>query len=141
MLLLLTLIYGYLIYLIIKVTNFKSKIILVLSIIVFFIAIYSQIFSNLGYPTIDNLPSKFKIISIYKLEDKKNFIILARDLESESLPRLYILNYSKKLDDTLSQAFGDIKKGYNVIGEITNDFSQNYYGIQFKRIEKRLPLK
>ena len=47
----------------------------------------------------------------------------------------------KKLDDTLSQAFGDIEKGYNIVGEITDDYSQNYYGIQFKRIKKRLPLK
>ncbi|MEC9206103.1 MAG: hypothetical protein VYE31_02805 [Pseudomonadota bacterium] len=139
--LLLTIIYGYLIYLIIKVTDFKSKIILVLSIIVLFIGIYSQIFSNLGYPTTDNLPPKFKIISMYKLEDRKNFIVLAQDLENNSLPRLYLLNYSKKLDNILSQAFGDIQKGYNIIGEITDDYSQNYYGIKFKKIEKRLPLK
>ena len=47
----------------------------------------------------------------------------------------------KKLDDTLSQAFGDIEKGYNIVGEITDDYSQNHYGLQFKRIKKRLPLK
>ena len=78
---------------------------------------------------------------MYKLEDRKNFIVLAQDLENNSLPRLYLLNYSKKLDNILSQAFGDIQKGYNIIGEITDDYSQNYYGIKFKKIEKRLPLK
>ena len=138
---LLTLIYGYLIYLVIVNTNFERKIILVLSILIFFIVLQLQIFQNLGYPSSDDLPKNFKLISVHKLDEQKSFIILATDLKIGSIPRLYMLNYSRKLDATLSKALGDIGKGYNIIGEITDDQSQNYYGIQFKRIKKQLPLK
>ena len=138
---LLTLIYGYLIYLVIIQTNFKNKVMLVLSILLLFVAIQFEFFKNLGYPSSDNLPKNFKLISIYKQDDQKSFILLIKDFNNESPPRLHSLNYSKKLDDTLSQAFGDIEKGYDIVGEITDDYSQNHYGLQFKRIKKRLPLK
>tara|TARA_Y100000590_G_scaffold102939_4_gene117025 strand:+ start:26807 stop:27250 length:444 start_codon:yes stop_codon:yes gene_type:complete len=136
----LTLIYSYLIFLIIRQTAFKNKIILITSILLFFIAIQLEYFKNLGYPTSEDIPEKFKLISIYKNDDKQ-FILMIKNLDNQLPPRLYTLNYSKKLDDTLSQAFGDIEKGYNLIGEKTNDYSQNHYGIKFKRVKQRLPLK
>ncbi|MED5429988.1 MAG: hypothetical protein VX864_01140 [Pseudomonadota bacterium] len=138
--LLLTIIYGYLIILVIKKTNFKNKIVLVLSIIFFFIAIQFEFFGNLGYPTMEDIPKKFKLISIYR-DDSKKFYLLVKDIDNRLPPRLYSLNYSKNLDDTLSQASSDIEKGFNIIGEKTNDHSQNYYGIRFKRIKQSLPLK
>ena len=48
---LLTLIYGYLIYLVIIQTNFKNKVMLVLSILLLFVAIQFEFFKNLGYPS------------------------------------------------------------------------------------------
>lgn len=138
---LLTLIYGYLVYLISIHLNFKRKVLLVLSVLLLFIAIQFEFFKNLGYPSSDDLPQHFRLISLHKQDNQKNFILLVKDLKNDSPPRLHILNYSKKLDDTLSKAFGDIEKGYNIVGETTDDHSQNHYGIQFKRIKKKLPLK
>tara|TARA_B100001750_G_C15429957_1_gene557658 strand:- start:633 stop:1079 length:447 start_codon:yes stop_codon:yes gene_type:complete len=138
---LLTLIYGYLVYLISIHSNFKRKVLLVLSVLLLFIVIQFEFFKNLGYPSSDNLPQHFRLISLHKQDNQKSFILLVKDLKNDSPPRLHILSYSKKLDDTLSKAFGDIEKGYNIVGEITDDHSQNYYGIQFKRIKKKLPLK
>ena len=134
---LLTLIYGYLVYLISIHLNFKRKVLLVLSVLLLFIAIQFEFFKNLGYPSSDDLPQHFRLISLHKQDNQKNFILLVKDLKNVSPPRLHILNYSKKLDDTLSKAFG----GYNIDGETTDDHSQNHYGIQFKRIKKKLPLK
>ena len=136
-----TLIYGYLVYLISIHLNFKRKVLLVLSVLLLFIAIQFEFFKNLGYPSSDDLPQHFRLISLHKQDNQKNFILLVKDLKNDSPPRLHILNYSKKLDDTLSKAFGDIEKGYNIVGETTDDHSQNHYGIQFKRIKKKLPLK
>ena len=138
---LLTLIYGYLVYLISIHLNFKRKVLLVLSVLLLFIAIQFEFFKNLGYPSSDDLPQHFRLISLHKQDNQKNFILLVKDLKNDSPPRLHILNYSKKLDDTLSKAFGDIEKGYNIVGETTDDHSQNHYGIQFKTIKKKLPLK
>jgi len=88
----------------------------------------------------EDIPKKFKLISIYR-DDSKKFYLLVKDIDNRLPPRLYSLNYSKNLDDTLSQASSDIEKGFNIIGEKTNDYSQNYYGIRFKRIKQSLPLK
>ena len=84
-----TLIYGYLIYLVIIQTNFKNKVMLVFSILLLFVAIQFEFFKNLGYPSSDNLPKNFKLISIYKQDDQKSFILLIKDFNNESPPRLH----------------------------------------------------
>ena len=136
---LLTIVYGTLIYLIIKNIDFKNKIILSISVLIFFVITQFYFFNNLGYPTTEKLPNKFHLLHVYKSDNK--FIILIKNTRNNEEPRVYKLNYSKQLDKILNEATTNINNGHNIIGIIDNNKNDNYYGIAFKKIKKQLPLK
>ncbi|MBC8297347.1 MAG: hypothetical protein H8E55_16330 [Pelagibacterales bacterium] len=136
---LLTIVYGALIYLIIKNIDFKNKIILSISVLIFFVITQFYFFNNLGYPTTEKLPNKFHLLHVYKSDNK--FIILIKNTRNNEEPRVYKLNYSKQLDKILNEATTNINNGHNIIGIIDNNKNDNYYGIAFKKIKKQLPLK
>ena len=136
---LLTIVYGSLIYLIIKNIDFKNKIILSISVLIFFVITQFYFFNNLGYPTTEKLPNKFHLLHVYKSDNK--FIILIKNTRNNEEPRVYKLNYSKQLDKILNEATTNINNGHNIIGIIDNNKNDNYYGIAFKKIKKQLPLK
>ena len=132
-------IYGYLIYIIIQKSKFKKKIILVLSIGFFFIITHLFYMNNLGYPVFSSLPQQFHLLSAHKYNN--SFIVLIKKLNTEDLPRLYMLNYSKNLEDILNEAINDKKNGQNVIGVIENIKDNNYDGITFKKAKRNVPSK
>ena len=136
---LLTIVYGALIYLIIKNIDFKNKIILSISVLIFFVITQFYFFNNLGYPTTEKLPNKFHLLHVYKSDNK--FIILIKNTRNNEEPRVYKLNYSKQLDKILNEATTNINNGHNIIGIIDNNKNDNYYGIAFKKIKKQLPVK
>ena len=136
---LLTIVYGSLIYLIIKNIDFKNKIILSISVLIFFVITQFYFFNNLGYPTTEKLPNKFHLLHVYKSDNK--FIILIKNTRNNEEPRVYKLNYSKELDKILNEATTNLNNGHNIIGIIDNNKNDNYYGIAFKKIKKQLPLK
>ena len=70
-----------------------------------------------------------------------NIFILIKDAESNSYPRLHVLDYSESLEDDLKQASSDLKDGKMTIGEIDQELSNNHYGITFKYIKKNIPIK
>ena len=69
------------------------------------------------------------------------FIILIKDFSEEDIPRLYKLEYSKDLEDTLNDAMTDISNGKRVIGVIDDSNDDNHYGISIKHIKKLVPDK
>jgi len=137
---LITLIYGFLIHKVIIQSKINKKILYVFSIFIFFLFIQFKYFDNLGYPVSEKLPDRFYLMHVYKTNDNQ-LILLVKDFDSNILPRLYKLKYSKKLEETLNNAMNDINNGLNILGVIDDKQSNNNYGIQFKSIEKQLPTK
>ena len=135
----LTLIYGYLIYIVVQRNKLTKKITLILSIGLFFVVTHLFYMNNLGYPAFSNLPKKFNLLSVHKYNN--SFIVLIKKLNTEDLPRLYMLDYSKQLEDTLNQAINDKKSGQNIVGVIENTENNNYYGITFKKVKRNVPSK
>ena len=89
---LLLLIYIFLIHYFIKNKAFIAKILIVLSISIFFIFLYQSIRNNEGYATSDQLPQSFYILNSYVYKD--SVLILVK--EKNSNPRLYKINKSLK---------------------------------------------
>ncbi len=135
----LTIIYGILVYILLKKVDFRKMIYLSISILIFFIFLQIQIFNNLGYPITSDLPKKFDILYVKKSENQ--FIILIKDLSTKSLPRLYKLKYSNNLEDSLNDAMNEINNGKRIIGVIDDSNVNNYYGISIKHIKTIVPDK
>jgi len=139
LIILLTLFYSLLIWIIHKKQYFRNKLILLSTVIVFFMFIQSQLFNNLGYPTSESLPDKFLLLYVHKTKDY--FIVLTRDADNmSSTPRLHKLKYSLNLQKTLVDAQESMKQGHRIIGSINNN-DENYYGISFSKIKKQVPAK
>jgi hypothetical protein len=85
---LLLLLYIFLIHYFIKNKAFITKILIVLSISIFFIFLYQSIRNNEGYATADQLPQSFYILNSYVYKD--SVLILVK--EKNSNPRLYKIN-------------------------------------------------
>ena len=75
-----------------------------------------------------------------KVIDEKIFI-LVDEIDSESYPRLHILDHSILLEDQLKSASNDIQLGRQSIGIIDKKISDNAYGIVFKEIKRNIPNK
>ena len=131
--------YTYLVYLILKKEIFKNMIILSSSIILFFILVFVGLTNISGYPSSSNLPKQFNLLYVKTINEE--IIILLKDIESDSYPRLHILKYSQSLEDELKKASLDLKNGVKTIGEIDTSISNNHYGITFRKIKKNIPIK
>lgn len=131
--------YVYLVFLLLKREPFKKMIIISMSIFLFFIIIFKSLTNIMGYPVMHQLPSKFNLLYV-KVIDEKIFI-LVDEIDSESYPRLHILDHSILLEDQLKSASNDIQLGRQSIGIIDKKISDNAYGIVFKEIKRNIPNK
>jgi hypothetical protein len=131
--------YVYLVFLLLKREPFKKMIILSMSIFLFFIIIFKSLTNIMGYPAMHQLPLKFNLLYVKVIDE--NIFILVDEIDSESYPRLHILDYSISLEDQLKSASNDIQLGRQSIGIIDKKISDNAYGIVFKEIKRNIPNK
>jgi hypothetical protein len=131
--------YVYLVFLLLKREPFKKMIILSISIFLFFIIIFKSLTNIMGYPAMHQLPLKFNLLYVKVIDE--NIFILVDEIDSESYPRLHILDYSISLEDQLKSASNDIQLGRQSIGIIDKKISDNAYGIVFKEIKRNIPNK
>jgi len=136
-LLLLLLIYIFLINYFIKNKAFITKILIVLSISIFFIFLYQSIRNNEGYATSDQLPQSFYILNSYVYKD--SVLILVK--EKNSNPRLYKINKSLKLNKFLKKYKGLKNDGQDVVVKKDKKNNKDSLGMYIESVQKKLPLK
>jgi len=134
---LLLLIYIFLIHYFIKNKAFIAKILIVLSISIFFIFLYQSIRNNEGYATSDQLPKSFYILNSYVYKD--SVLILVK--EKNSNPRLYKINKSLKLNKFLKKYKGLKKDGQDVVVKKDKKNNKDSLGMYIESVQKKLPLK
>jgi len=131
--------YVYLVFLLLKREPFKKMFILSMSIFLFFIIIFKSLTNIMGYPAMHQLPLKFNLLYVKVIDE--NIIILVDEIDSESYPRLHILDHSISLEDQLKSASNATQLGRQSIGIIDKKISDNAYGIVFKEIKRNIPNK
>ena len=134
---LLLLIYIFLIHYFIKNKAFITKILIVLSISIFFIFLYQSIRNNEGYATSDQLPQSFYILNSYVYKD--SVLILIK--EKNSNPRLYKINKSLKLNKFLKKYKGLKNDGQDVVVKKDKKNNRDSLGMYIESVQKKLPLK
>jgi hypothetical protein len=134
---LLLLIYVFLIHYFIKNKAFITKILIVLSISIFFIFLYQSIRNNEGYATSDQLPQSFYILNSYVYKD--SVLILIK--EKNSNPRLYKINKSLKLNKFLKKYKGLKNDGQDVVVKKDKKNNKDSLGMYIESVQKKLPLK
>ena len=134
---LLLLIYIFLIHYFIKNKAFITKILIVLSISIFFIFLYQSIRNNEGYATSDQLTQSFYILNSYVYKD--SVLILVK--EKNSNPRLYKINKSLKLNKFLKKYKGLKNDGQDVVVKKDKKNNKDSIGMYIESVQKKLPLK
>jgi len=134
---LLLLIYIFLIHYFIKNKAFITKILIVLSVSIFFIFLYQSVRNNEGYATSDQLPQSFYILNSYVYKD--SVLILVK--EKNSNPRLYKINKSLKLNKFLKKYKGLKKDGQDVVVKKDKKNNKDSLGMYIESVQKKLPLK
>ena len=134
---LLLLIYVFLIHYFIKNKAFITKILIVLSISIFFIFLYQSIRDSEGYATSDQLPQSFYILNSYVYKD--SVLILIK--EKNSNPRLYKINKSLKLNKFLKKYKGLKNDGQDVVVKKDKKNNKDSLGMYIESVQKKLPLK
>jgi hypothetical protein len=134
---LLLLLYIFLIHYFIKNKAFITKILIVLSISIFFIFLYQSIRNNEGYATADQLPQSFYILNSYVYKD--SVLILVK--EKNSNPRLYKINKSLKLNKFLKKYKGLKNDGQDVVVKKDKKNKKDSLGMYIESVQKKLPLK
>ena len=134
---LLLLLYIFLIHYFIKNKAFITKILIVLSISIFFIFLYQSIGNNEGYATADQLPQSFYILNSYVYKD--SVLILIK--EKNSNPRLYKINKSLKLNKFLKKYKGLKNDGQDVVVKKDKKNNKDSLGMYIESVQKKLPLK
>jgi len=134
---LLLLIYIFLIHYFIKNKAFITKVLIVLSISIFFIFLYQSIRNNEGYATSDQLPQSFYILNSYVYKD--SVLILIK--EKNSNPRLYKINKSLKLNKFLKKYKGLKNDGQDVVVKKDKKNNKDSLGMYIESVQKKLPLK
>ena len=134
---LLLLIYIFLIHYFIKNKAFITKILIVLSVSIFFIFLYQSVRNNEGYATSDQLPQSFYILNSYVYKD--SVLILVK--EKNSNPRLYKINKSLKLNKFLKKYKGLKNDGQDVVVKKDKKNNKDSLGMYIESVQKKLPLK
>ena len=134
---LLLLLYIFLIHYFIKNKAFITKILIVLSISIFFIFLYQSIRDSDGYATSDQLPQSFYILNSYIYKD--SVLILVK--EKNSNPRLYKINKSLKLNKFLKKYKGLKNDGQDVVVKKDKKNNKDSLGMYIESVQKKLPLK
>jgi len=136
-LLLLLLLYIILINDFIKGRKYKYKILIVLSISIFFSLLYKNIRDNEGYAVTESMPESFYVLNSYV--QNNHVLILIK--EKGNNPRLYKLKKTLKLNKFLKKYKGLTREGQDVMVKKNNSSSQDSLGMHIESVQKKLPLK
>ena len=85
----LSIIYAYFIYKLIKVNQFKKPILSVTSVFLVFVLTHYVFHNNMGFPINNNLPDTFRLLHFHKSKDKIMMLITSVD---QNQPRLHSLD-------------------------------------------------
>jgi len=136
-LLILLIIYIFLIHNYLKTKKYFFKILVALSISIFFISLYQAIKDNEGYAVAESLPKSFYILNSYNY----NEYILLLIKEENSIPRLYKIKKSLELNKFLNKYKILKKNGQDVIVKMDNVKEKDSLGMYIESIHKNLPPK
>ena len=136
-LLILLIIYIFLIHNYLKTKKYFFKILVALSISIFFIFLYEAIKDNEGYAVAESLPKSFYILNSYNY----NEYILLLIKEENSIPRLYKIKKSLELNKFLNKYKILKKNGQDVIVKMDNVKEKDSLGMYIESIHKNLPPK
>ncbi len=136
-LLILLIIYIFLLHNYLKTKKYFFKILVALSISIFFIFLYQAIKDNEGYAVAESLPKSFYILNSYN----HNEYILLLIKEENSIPRLYKIKKSLELNKFLNKYKTLKKNGQDVIVKMDNVKEKDSLGMYIESIHKNLPPK
>ena len=136
-LLILLIIYIFLLHNYLKTKKYFFKILVALSISIFFIFLYQAIKDNEGYAVAESLPKSFYILNSYN----HNEYILLLIKEEKSIPRLYKIKKSLELNKFLNKYKILKKNGQDVIVKMDNVKEKDSLGMYIESIHKKLPPK
>ena len=136
-LLILLIIYIFLLHNYLKRKKYFFKILVALSISIFFIFLYQAIKDNEGYAVAESLPKSFYILNSYN----HNEYILLLIKEEKSIPRLYKIKKSLELNKFLNKYKSIKKNGQDVIVKMDNVKEKDSLGMYIESIQKNLPPK
>ena len=136
-LLILLIIYIFLLHNYLKTKKYFFKILVALSISIFFIFLYQAIKDNEGYAVAESLPKSFYILNSYN----HNEYILLLIKEEKSIPRLYKIKKSLELNKFLNKYKTLKKNGQDVIVKMDNVKEKDSLGMYIESIHKNLPPK
>ena len=136
-LLILLIIYIFLLHNYLKTKKYFFKILVALSISIFFVFLYKAIKDNEGYAVAESLPKSFYILNSYN----HNEYILLLIKEEKSIPRLYKIKKSLELNKFLNKYKSIKKNGQDVIVKMDNVKEKDSLGMYIESIQKNLPPK
>lgn len=134
---LLLIIYIFLLHNFMRTKKYISKIIIALSISVFFIFLYQNIKDNEGYAVTNSLPKSFYILNSYTYND--HVLLLIK--EKKSKPRLYKIKKTLELNQFLNKYKNLKKDGQDVVVKIDDLDKKGSPGMYIESIQKKLPPK
>ncbi len=136
-LLILLIIYIFLLHNYLKRKKYFFKILVALSISIFFVFLYKAIKDNEGYAVAESLPKSFYILNSYN----HNEYILLLIKEEKSIPRLYKIKKSLELNKFLNKYKSIKKNGQDVIVKMDNVKEKDSLGMYIESLHKNLPPK
>ncbi|MBL30039.1 MAG: hypothetical protein CMC81_02180 [Flavobacteriaceae bacterium] len=137
LLLILLIIYIFLLHNYFKTKKYFFKILVALSISIFFIFLYQAIKDNEGYAVAESLPKSFYILNSYN--HNEHILLLIK--EEKSIPRLYKIKKSLELNKFLNKYKTLKKNGQDVIVKMDNVKEKDSLGMYIESIHKNLPPK
>ena len=132
-------IFSILIYIVIRYIDIRHKNLLVLSTSIIFIFTHVLYFNSLGYSVEAKLPPKFNLL--YKYKSNEYLYMMIKNIDNKYGPRLFKFKYSIELEQILDDALREASRGTNLIGIYNSSNSDNSYGIKFKKVKRKLPIK
>ena len=120
-----------------RTKKYISKVIIALSISVFFIFLYQNIKDNEGYAVTNSLPKSFYILNSYTYND--HVLLLIK--EKQSKPRLYKIKKTLELNKFLNKYKNLKKDGQDVVVKIDDLDKKDSPGMYIESIQKKLPPK
>jgi len=120
-----------------KTQKYIFKILVSLTISIFFIFLYQNIRDNEGYAINESLPESFYILNSYTHND----YILLLIKEEKSKPRLYKINKTIELNKFLKKYKSLQNNGQDVVVKIDHLDESDTFGMYIESIQKKLPPK
>ena len=85
------------------------------------------------------MPPKFNLL--YKYKSNEYLYMMIKNIDNKYGPRLFKFKYSIELEQILDDALREASRGTNLIGIYNSSNSDNSYGIKFKKVKRKLPIK